>query len=439
MNKKMKLSARLVSMLLIAVMLIPALVACGGADEGVDYVSELKLDMTSETIKQEVTVKTYIDGDTTHFHVPESVSSDGVLKARYLAIDTPESTGKIEVWGKRASTFTKTKLKSAESIIVESDTATWNDDSTGSRYLVWVWYRTSAEEDYRNLNLEILQNGLAIASNTAGNRYGDICIKALRQAEAKKLFVHSTDTDPDFFYGQAIPIDMKELRTNIESYLDSKVAVEGTVVCDSGSSGIYVENYDEETGRNYGIYVYYGFNLPGSALEILKAGNRVRIVGNVTEFEGSYQISGLSYNARKPDDPNNLKKLGDGETPSYTELTATDFATGKATVTVGGEDGEKKEFDLSELLLATSVSMKGLVVTSTYTTENDKDSNGAITLTCKVGDITVDVRTVPLYENGVLVTADRFEGKTIDVRGVVDIFNGDYQIKVFSVDNIVIH
>ena len=61
----------------------------------VDYASQLTLDMNSETIKQEVTVEAFIDGDTTHFKVPTSVVSRGVLKARYLAVNTPESTGKI--------------------------------------------------------------------------------------------------------------------------------------------------------------------------------------------------------------------------------------------------------------------------------------------------------------------------------------------------------
>jgi endonuclease YncB( thermonuclease family) len=140
--------------------------------EVVDYVSQLKLNMSSETLKQKVTVKTFVDGDTTHFYVPESVMETGVLKARYLAVNTPESTGKIEEYGKKASEFTKEKLSSATSIIIESDDGNWNADSTGGRYLVWVWYRTSETEDYRNLNLEILQNGLAIASSSANNRYG---------------------------------------------------------------------------------------------------------------------------------------------------------------------------------------------------------------------------------------------------------------------------
>ena len=140
--------------------------------EEVDYVGQLKLDMDStDTKKMEVTVKAYIDGDTTHFHTTPGFNDQDVLKARYLAVNTPESTGQIEEWGKKASNFTKTALKSADSIIVETDGADWEVDSTGERYLVWIWYRPAGESDYRNLNLELLQNGLAVGSKSSSTRY----------------------------------------------------------------------------------------------------------------------------------------------------------------------------------------------------------------------------------------------------------------------------
>jgi len=57
-----------------------------------------------------------------------------------------------------------------------------------------------------------------------------------------------------------------------------------------------------------------------------------------------------------------------------------------------------------------------------------------------VDGVTVSVRTtVLLDENKNLITADAFEGKTIDVKGLVDYFDGSYQIKVFTMDNITIH
>ena len=63
--------------------------------------------MNSDTAKTQATVKCFIDGDTTHFHVPTSVDPSGILKARYLAINTPESTSEIEEWGLTASNYNK--------------------------------------------------------------------------------------------------------------------------------------------------------------------------------------------------------------------------------------------------------------------------------------------------------------------------------------------
>jgi DNA/RNA endonuclease YhcR with UshA esterase domain len=85
--------------------------------------------------------------------------------------------------------------------------------------------------------------------------------------------------------------------------------------------------------------------------------------------------------------------------------------------------------------------MENLVVKDVYTTDNEESSsNGAMTLTCEVNGVTVSVRTVVLIDgNGNLVTADAYMGKTIDVRGIVDYFDGTYQIKVFSVNDITIH
>ena len=76
----------------------------------------------------------------------------------------------------------------------------------------------------------------------------------------------------------------------------------------------------------------------------------------------------------------------------------------------------------------------------TYTTRNEESaSKGAFTLTCEVDGKRVDVRTtVLLDENGQLVQADTYLGKTISVKGIVDYYNGSYQVKVFSKDNIIV-
>lgn len=405
----------------------------------VDYASLLKLDMSSETLKQVVTVKNYVDGDTTHFNVPQNVAEGGVLKARYLAIDTPESTGKIEAYGKKASKFTKEKLSSASSILVESDNGSWNRDSTGSRYLVWVWYKPSDDADYRNLNLEILQNGLAVASATGSNRYGEICLNALNQAKTAKLNVHSGQKDPDMYYGEAVELTLKELRCNIEKYNGVKVAFEGVITINN-NNGVYVEEYDPETGLYYGIYVYYGFGLSGEGLDILSVGNRSRIVGTLQLYEtaGTYQISGLTYRAMKPNDPNNIQKISDGHSPAYQEMSAERFANGK--IGILAEDETVKEYSVAELSLNSSVSMKNLKVKSVYVTDDKTSSSyGAMTLTCECDGITVTIRTLPFYENNELIGASEYEGKTINVNGIIDYFNGNCQIKVFTKDAITVN
>lgn len=446
----MKNIKRILSLLLAFCLIVACFTGCkdkGDSQTGgetVDYVANTKLDLDSDTKKQEVTVKSFIDGDTTHFIVPSDISENGVLKARYMGINTPESTGKIEEWGKKASDFTKGKLSSAESIIVESDNNQWNVDSTGGRHLVWVWYKTADSEDYRCLNLEIVQNGLSISCGTTADRYGDAMTNAFQQAKAQKLNVHSGEKDPDFFYGDAYELDLKHLRTNIEHYNNAKVAFEGVITYNNNNS-VYVEEYDAETDMYYGMSVYYGYET-GALLNILKVGNRVRVVGTVTYYEtgGTWQVSGLKYREMKPDDPGNTIQISEGNAAAHAEIDATEFATRKVDIDVlsslDSEETTPKTFDYANLIMSTSVSMKNLKVVDAYTTNNGGESDGAMTLTCMVGDTYVDVRTIVLYdENGNLITESDYMNKTIDVKGIVDYFSGSYQIKVFTASDITVH
>lgn len=440
----MKNTLRIVSIFLMvcllcgSVAIAPAMAR--GEAETVDYAGSFTLNMRSETVKQEVTVKTFIDGDTTHFHVPTSVMESGVLKARYLAINTPETTGKVEEYGKKASEFTREKLSNATSIIIESDTAAWNPDSTGDRYLVWVWYKTADMAEYRNLNIEILQNGLAIANSSAQNRYGSVCMNAIMQARAQKLNVYSGQPDPDFYYGSAIELTLKELRTHVEDYVGKKVAFNG-IITTSSNNTVYIEEYDAETDMYFGMAVYYGYGLSGMGLNVLKVGNEARIVGTVQYYEagGTYQVSGLTYKMMKPKDPENIQKLSEGHTPAFVLTEADRFVNAK--VTINSETGESGVYDYAPLAMSTSLRMENLAVKEVYTTEDEESSQkGAMTLLCEVDGIPVTVRTAVLLDaEQKVVTQDAFIGKTIDVKGVVDFFDGEYQIKVFSMKNITIH
>ena len=444
----MKKLCKILSVLLVVCIAMSCLAACGQGDQDttpkndVDYAASVKLDMSSETLKQEVSVHTFIDGDTTHFNVPRTVMENGVLKARYLAINTPESTGKIEPYGKTASNFTKEKLSQATSIIIESDTNTWNPDSTGARYLVWIWYKTAEDAEYRNLNIEILQNGLALASNSAANRYGSTCTAAIAQAEANKLGVYSGQNDPNFYYGAAVELTIKELRANIASYEGVAVAFTGVVTRNSGQDGVYVEALDEETGMYNGIYIYYGTSAHADMKdEILVIGNEVRIVGTVSVFNGSYQVSGLKYDARNKAE--SCQAVSTGHTAAYQAVTPEMFVNGTVDVTVvDAETNEEvlKAIPYAEMALGSSISMQELQVVSIYTTNNGGESDGAMTITCEANGVRIVIRTNVLRNaDGSIITSDAYDGKTINVSGVVDYYDGTYQIKVLSANDISVY
>ena len=388
---------------------------------------------SADTLKQVVTVKSFIDGDTTHFFVPEEVNPEGVLKARYLAVNTPESTGKIEEYGKAASRFTRERLENAAEILIESEDGNWNPDSTGDRFLVWVWYKNQGSDTWRSLNVELLQEGLAYANSAASNRYGDTCMGAIQQAKAARAGIYSGQPDPDFYYGEALELTLKELRCNIESYNGMKVAFQGVVTANSGTQGVYIEDYDPETGLYFGMYIYYGHGLNGAGLDALTVGNLARIVGTVQYYEvgGTWQVSDLSYRLMQPDDPNNVQRLENGHSAAYVLTTPETFVS---QVTVSNGDAELTA-PWAQLSLGTSVEMQGLTVVDAYTSDD-----GAITLTCVQEEYTITIRTVPMKdESGNLVTQDAFLGQTIDVKGIVDFFDGSYQIKVFTPDHITIN
>ena len=109
----------------------------------------------------------------------------------------------------------------------------------------------------------------------------------------------------------------------------------------------------------------------------------------------------------------------------------------------GNESIETKTFDRGFLTMHGTASLKDLAITRIYTTQNEGSANnGALSITCMAPDGTeIVIRTIVLKDaDGKTITADAFPiGSVIDVKGVVDVFNGVYQLKVFSAGDIVIH
>lgn len=422
----------------------------------VDYAATLKLDLNSGSAKQEVTVKNYVDGDTTHFHftIPEDkVGSEemtgitnGVLKARYLGLDTPESTGKVQPWGKAAANFTKTALTSATSIIIESEPLnnTWEKDSTGGRYLVWVWYKNDNAEDakyheYRCLNLEIMQEGYAYSKNDLTYRYYDVFNEAMNYANTNKLKVWGKDKDPGFYYGAAQEVTIKYLRekqelneetgqyeavNHLEEYKDIAIRVTAIIYRIAGSA-IYLQEDDPETGNTYGMQVYLG---PGGTLTDAEVGAKFCIVGTLQYYDTGcyYQISGV----KNP----GFFEVADDESFRVDEEI---YPTNPVTITY--EDFSTR---YEELTFA-NCRMESLKVVDAYTTMNEEsNSYGAMTLTCEdLNGNEVTIRTQVLKVDGELVVESAFLGKTMHVVGMIQPYkpeNGDlrYQFELYSMKDV---
>lgn len=131
--------------------------------------------------KELVTLSKCVDGDTAWF-----IKDNEKIKTRFLAIDTPESTTKIEEYGKEASKYTCSLLTDANTIEIEYDS---NSDKTDkyNRHLVWVFV------DGELLQKKIIEKGLAeVAYLYADYKYTDILKSAQEEAKANQLGLWSS-------------------------------------------------------------------------------------------------------------------------------------------------------------------------------------------------------------------------------------------------------
>ena len=92
----------------------------------------------------------------------------------------------------------------------------------------------------------------------------------------------------------------------------------------------------------------------------------------------------------------------------------------------------------AEMLLYVNVAMNNLKVVDVYTTKNG-DSKGAMTLTCETTDNkTVTVRTSVIYKDlttSTLLTEADMLNKIININGIVDKYDGEYQIHIFTTED----
>ena len=209
----------------------------------------------------QVELRNAIDGDTAHFN-PINATTNDYIKTRFYGIDTPESTGQIQLWGKSASKFTSEKLKNAAAngtIVLSSPSQTYAEpqvDSTGSRYLGLVWINETVKNaDYTDLvllNLWVVQEGYsATKSVDKVPEYAEVFFDADRQAQAYELHIWGDEIDPNYNYGDYEPVSIIAIKDEERwskakgyenPYYDANVHIEATVTGYSDHI-IYVQEY----------------------------------------------------------------------------------------------------------------------------------------------------------------------------------------------------
>ena len=247
----------------------------------------------------EVTPVRYVDGDTSVFKTASGES----FTVRYNGINTPESTYRIEPWGHAASKYNKTlfaeELQKGAKIVLTTEDMMTRLDSTGQRYLAWVWL-VYPNGDSKLVNLQMAELGYAHVKSASGTKYESYFTKAIFDISLKKLRIYG-ETDKNYDYSnEAKSMSIKEIRdtygtadainTNAsEAFSSPLIKISGTVVRKNGSTNAYIQQYDEETNQYYGIYVYGGFN----AINKLILGASVEITAKVGYYYGSLQITDL--------------------------------------------------------------------------------------------------------------------------------------------------
>ena len=246
-----------------------------GDENWIEYINDpavrLTLDYKNRDFYKDgigqVNLKTVIDGDTAHFEPIVKTTSSLLIKSRYYGIDTPESTGRIQQWGKPASKFNEAKLNAAKengTIVVASAQMEYGApeyDSTGERFVSLIWINETVKNapytDLYLLNLAIVQEGYSWVKNVQDMPdYADTFYAAERQAQKYKLNLFSGRDDGITDSGEYKDTSLLDLKVATENYIrdpgyesplnNRRVRVRGTVAGFSSGTMYLQSHFTEE-------------------------------------------------------------------------------------------------------------------------------------------------------------------------------------------------
>lgn len=391
------------------------LVACGDESEkqpndqeyerNTEYTDKLKLESDYENKSflndgiGKVTLYQCVDGDTAHLRDTKTNTS---FTARFLCINTPESTGRIDPWGKAASNFVASKLKGAVELVCESKVLDKpaEKDTTLKRYLAYVWYKTDVNSDFRLLNLELIEEGYTKFTDVENEvKYGEIFQQAHLKSYALKIRDYG-EKDPDYDYsGEIKEITIAEIRENINDYVGgTKIKITARIMRVIGDN-MYLQDLNQTWSDSKQEYVYgsiYMYSGYGSGLGKLTT-------GQVISFECQCVINEV-YGTQLTN-PNKVRMINNTDEYSIVEL------DGSVQLDLGNYEGFV-------------VSIKRLKVESVKSPDNE----GAYTIYCvSQSGQKINVR-VDSDVNPKLVNSSIVVGGVYDVIGGVSKFNETFQI-----------
>ena len=389
------------------------------------------------------TLKTAIDGDTAHFTPLIDSKGKGTMKARFFGIDTPESTGKVQEYGKPASKFTKAILEEANekgTIVVSSAQTSYgkpNPDSTGSRYVSLVWVnlekKNASMDELVLLNLWIVQEGLSWVKNVQDMaQYSDTFYAAETQAREYKLKLFSGEPDPDFNYGDYEDVSLLEIKeelaltladsTHENKYDNARIRIQGTVAGYSNHI-LYLQDYvlrdkdDPNSGEYCGINIFVGMSPIASKYQKLNTFIQVCGLAQYTENYG-FQVTDTQgrFPYGSPTSENDAKII---YTPDQNKETEHNLTTVDYTVSQMNAIAKAKDPYNLECLNCNVKITENLVCESAYV---NSSSDKEITVYFKNCDFAC---YIPFNYYGDLtkmtqrwVKEDDFKGKTFTLTGV---------------------
>lgn len=395
-----------------------------------------------------VTLRSCTDGDTANFVQDDYVDEGGKLitiKTRFLGVNTPESTAKVEPWGKKASIFTKHILEEAQAdadakstaskkvynIALISDVEAFGErDSSGNRWLAFVWYRPNSEAKWRLLNLELVEqayskNQLFIDSDMCNYRKSfeaaaEFCEGCGYRVygESDGGYDYTTQTYEYSLWG--IKKHYEEIGISDEGSSGVQLIITALVVGIQGDSMylrdvlVDAEQYEEE-GENAqlsGLYAYAGFNsalcstLQNASkkygMDGTGVGLVVRFYARATIYSGNVQLSDIKTGttgstAFRIIVADNFEKYKDSLNWSYAYQNKADFsfadlATSVAPIAVNSDNLDKE--NSSEDCMYTDllqyqyqwVSVKMTIRAVTLSEDDDEEEEGSRSRVANTGE-----------------------------------------------------